>query len=95
MVLLWPVENQSRQIWSNNKEINHNKHDALFGAYAFASVWVTKTRVALNKMCLSSKKVSTKTFLLISPQCRVYSSVNWDIIGVDNGLSPIRRQVII
>ena len=29
------------------------------------------------------------------PQCCIYTSVNWDSINSDNGLSPIRRQAII
>ena len=29
---------------------------------------------------------------LISPYCRIYASVNWVSIGLDNGLSPIRHQ---
>ena len=31
---------------------------------------------------------------LISPSCRIYASLNWVIIGLDNGLSPIRHQAI-
>ena len=33
--------------------------------------------------------------LLISPYCRIYASMNPVNIGSDNGLSLIRRQVII
>ena len=29
------------------------------------------------------------------PQCRIYASVTWVSIDLDNGLSPIRRQTII
>ena len=28
------------------------------------------------------------------PQCPIYASVNWVSIGSDNGLTPVRRQVI-
>ena len=31
---------------------------------------------------------------LILPQCCIYASVSWIIIGTGNGLSPIRRQAI-
>ena len=29
------------------------------------------------------------------PLCLIYASLNWIIIGSDNGLSPVRRQAII
>ena len=32
---------------------------------------------------------------LIEAQWRIYASLNWVIIGSDNGLSPVRRQAII
>ena len=32
--------------------------------------------------------------LVISPECHIYASRNWVIIGSDNGLSPVRRQTI-
>ena len=31
----------------------------------------------------------------MSPQCRIYASVNWVSMGSDNGLLPIQRQAII
>ena len=40
--------------------------------------------------------ISTGSIIhLISPQCRIYASVNWVSIGSDNGLSPIQPQAII
>ena len=32
---------------------------------------------------------------LIEAEWRIYASLNWIIIGSDNGLSPVRRQAII
>ena len=32
---------------------------------------------------------------LIEAEWRIYASLNWVIIGSDNGLSPVRRQAII
>ena len=34
-------------------------------------------------------------FWLIEAEWRIYASLNWVIIGSDNGLSPVRRQAII
>ena len=31
----------------------------------------------------------------ISPSCRIYASLDWIIIGFNNGLSPVQRQAII
>ena len=31
----------------------------------------------------------------IEAEWRIYASLNWVIIGSDNGLSPVRRQAII
>ena len=34
-------------------------------------------------------------YLFMEVMWRIYASVNWAIIGLDNGLSPIRYQAII
>ena len=40
--------------------------------------------------------MSTRDSLsVIEAEWRIYASLNWVIIGADNGLSPVQRQAII
>ena len=37
----------------------------------------------------------TGTYLPIETECHTYTSGNYVIIGLDHGLSPVRRQAIV
>ena len=44
---------------------------------------------------ITGTAMTAQFFELIEAEWRIYASLNWVIIGSDNGLSPVRRQAII
>ena len=50
---------------------------------------------AITKMDVTAGRPWLLINWLIEAEWRMYASLNWIIIGSDNGLSPVRRQAII
>ena len=55
--------------------------------------WRSSDRV--NFIMIIRSLVKSYLYCLIEAEWRIYASVNWAIIGSDNGMSPGRRQAII
>ena len=83
--------NKKKCIWKYHMQSGYhfvfNNHWDLF-ALPRESQWYE------NLVNDANWKVFPISLKLISPECRIYASVNWVIIGSDNGLLPVCGQAI-
>ena len=60
----------------------------------FSNIGLVHIPVAL-KILVNCSMISVKIFQLIEAKWHIHASLNWVIIGSNNGLSPVQRQAII
>ena len=103
----WWFETPSRPLWRQSNGYRASGQTLYFSAILRVDVrtpqsfWLFKI-VSLNRMVIVLNWISIQGLQILFARCHFfsqnrfrYASLNWVIIGSDNGLSPVRRQAII